>query len=53
VYDLTGKFVKDFSFAGTAGENHFQLDLGGFASGTFIVEMKSEAGYITKKIIVK
>jgi predicted esterase len=53
VYDLTGKFVKDFSFVGTRGENHFLLNLRTLASGTFVIEMRSEAGYTTKKIIIK
>jgi hypothetical protein len=53
VFDIGGKMVKDFSFVGNHGQNHFQLALGGIASGTFIVEMNSETSHFTQKIIIK
>ncbi|MCG9911909.1 MAG: T9SS type A sorting domain-containing protein [Flavobacteriales bacterium] len=53
VYDLTGKQIINTRFAATKGQNVFQLDITGNASGIYFVDVNQGASRWVKKLIVE
>jgi hypothetical protein len=53
ISDNLGRNVFSQSVKGTAGINTLQLDLSGWSSGVYLVNVKTENGFTTKKLVVE
>ncbi len=53
VYDLFGRVLFTNSVSGDEGINFNQIDLGGFASGVYVLEIKTEEGRALRSRFVK
>jgi hypothetical protein len=53
VMNAVGQVVKSVKTAGTVGENMIRVDLGGLASGIYMVTIKADGHSTTKKLIVE
>lgn len=51
VYDLKGQQVLNQAYGAQAGANLVQLDFSGFASGTYFVRLKGQAGILSHKVL--
>jgi hypothetical protein len=55
LHDMNGRFIRSLSeFGETAGENSVAVDLGGIASGTYLVVIRSDKGeQLVQRLIVR
>lgn len=53
VYDMMGRGVYNNNFNKNSNDNNIKLDLTGYPSGVYLVEVKTNNGVMKEKIIKK
>lgn len=53
VTDITGKIIRSINYSSTIGKNHLNLNLDQYASGLYILNVRSEKGLLHSKKLVK